>query len=287
MSRSRRIVFIDVDGTLIDADERMSRSSVQAVRLARANGHLVFVCTGRGHREVYPAIRDIGFDGTISAGGGFAEVGGELVIARTMPIEVTARMVAFYEDAGYDYYLQAYDALYPSPRVVDRYVGYFGADRLHRAEPRPDMFPVVSADDHHPLIAALAATRRPRFDGIAKSGFLADDLTAFDRVVEAFGDEFHVITGTVPHMGNGSGEVTLAGVNKGTTIVQLLDLLGMHAASAIGIGDSMNDIEMLEVCGVGIAMGNASPTVQSHADEVTSSVADNGVWNAFARHGLL
>ena len=58
MSRSRRIVFIDVDGTLIDEDERMARSSVQAVRLARANGHLVFVCTGRGRREIYPAIRE-------------------------------------------------------------------------------------------------------------------------------------------------------------------------------------------------------------------------------------
>lgn len=286
MSRSRRIVFIDVDGTLIDEDERMARSSVQAVRLARANGHLVFVCTGRGRREIYPAIRDIGFDGAISAGGGFAEVGGELVISRTMPIEAAARMVAFYEDAGYDYYLQAYDQLYPSPHVADRYVGYFGADRLHHQEPHPDMFPVVSADDH-PLIAALADTRRPRFDGIAKSGFLADDLTAFDRVVHAFGDEFHVITGTVPHMGNGSGEVTLAGVNKGTTIVQLLDLLGMSTAAAIGIGDSMNDLEMLEVCGVGIAMDNASDTVKAHADEVTTAVADHGVWNAFLRHGLL
>ena len=86
---------------------------------------------------------------------------------------------------------------------------------------------------------------------------------------------------------SGSGEVTLGGVNKGSTILQLLDLLGLDAASAIGIGDSNNDIEMLQVCGVGIAMGNATDEVKSQADEVTTAVLDDGVWNAFRRHGLI
>ncbi|MDY7557231.1 HAD family hydrolase [Cryobacterium sp. 10C3] len=76
-------------------------------------------------------------------------------------------------------------------------------------------------------------------------------------------------------------------MNKGSTILKLLDLLGLDAASAIGIGDSSNDIEMLQVCGVGIAMGNATDEVKSHADEVTTAVLDDGVWNAFRRHGLI
>ncbi|HSP52420.1 MAG TPA: HAD-IIB family hydrolase, partial [Cryobacterium sp.] len=117
--------------------------------------------------------------------------------------------------------------------------------------------------------------------------FLAGDLRAYDRVSEALSGDFHVITGTIPHMGRGSGEVTLSGVNKGSTILQLLDRLGLDAASAIGIGDSSNDIEMLQVCGVGIAMGNATDAVKAHADEVTTSVQDDGVWNAFRRHGLI
>ena len=123
--------------------------------------------------------------------------------------------------------------------------------------------------------------------GIAKSVFLAGDLLAFDRVSEALGGDFHVITGTIPHMGRGSGEVTFGGVTKGSTVLQLLELLGIDAASAIGIGDSNNDIEMLQVCGVGIAMGNATEEVKAHADEVTTTVLDHGVWNAFRREGLI
>nr|WP_241977605.1 HAD family hydrolase [Cryobacterium sp. TMS1-13-1] len=76
-------------------------------------------------------------------------------------------------------------------------------------------------------------------------------------------------------------------MNKGSTILQLLEHLGIQAESAIGIGDSTNDIEMLQVCGVGIARGNATDDVKLHADEVATAVLGDGVWNAFRRHGLI
>jgi Cof subfamily protein (haloacid dehalogenase superfamily) len=283
---SPRIAFLDVDGTLIDSGEVIAPSTIEAVQTARANGHLVYLSTGRASVEIYPSIRDIGFDGAISAGGGFAEIGDELVISRTMPEEAVARMVGFYEESGYDFYLQAFDELYPSPGVRGRFATYLEDDQERRGETRTDLKSVTDSDEH-PALKAFAHVRPLSYTGIAKSVFLAGDLTAFDRVSAALSGDFHVITGTIPHMGKGSGEVTLGGVNKGTTILQLLEKLGLDAASAIGIGDSTNDIEMLQVCGVGIAMGNATDVVKAHADEVTTSVLDDGVWNAFRRHGLI
>ena len=256
------------------------------MQTARANGHLVYLSTGRASVEIYSAIRDIGFDGAISAGGGFAEIGDELVISRTMPEEAVARMVGFYEESGYDFYLQAFDELFPSPGVRSRFAAYLQDDQERRGEMRTDLEAVTDADEH-PALKAFANVRPLSYTGIAKSVFLAADLRAYDRVSEALSGDFHVITGTVPHMGKGSGEVTLDGVNKGTMVLQLLDMLGLDAASAIGIGDSTNDIEMLQVCGVGIAMGNATDAVKAHADEVTTSVLDDGIWNAFSRHGLI
>jgi Cof subfamily protein (haloacid dehalogenase superfamily) len=283
---SPRIAFLDVDGTLIDSGEVIAPSTIEAVRTARSNGHLVYLSTGRASVEIYAAIRDIGFDGAISAGGGFAEIGDELVISRTMPEDAVARMVGFYEESGYDFYLQAFDELFPSPGVRSRFATYLQDDQERRGETRTDLEAVTDADEH-PALKAFANVRPLSYTGIAKSVFLAADLRAYDRVSEALSGDFHVITGTVPHMGRGSGEVTLDGVNKGTTVLQLLDLLGLDAASAIGIGDSTNDIEMLQVCGTGIAMGNATDAVKAHADEVTTSVLDDGVWNAFRRHGLI
>jgi Cof subfamily protein (haloacid dehalogenase superfamily) len=281
-----RIAFLDVDGTLIDGGERIAPSTIDAVRTARANGHLVYLCTGRSTTEIYPAIREIGFDGAISAGGGYAQIGEELVISRTMPEEAVLRMAGFYEDAGYDYYFQSFGQVYPSPGMHDRLAAYLRADRA-RAAQQDAPEDAASTAGHEEALAAFARVQPLDPQGIAKSVFLADDLAAFARVSAELGEEFHVITGTIPHMGSGSGEVTLGGVNKGTTIVRLMEMLGRDLATSIGIGDSSNDIEMLQLCGVGIAMGNADAAIKAHADEVTTAVLDDGVWNAFRRHGLI
>ena len=283
---SPRIAFLDVDGTLIDSGEVIAPSTIEAVRTARKNGHLVYLSTGRSSVEIYPAIREIGFDGTISAGGGFAEVGDELVIARTMPEAAVARMVSFYQESGFDFYLQSLDQLYPSPGVRARFATYLADDRERRGETRTELLSVTDRNEHATL-KAFANVRPLSYTGIAKSVFLAADPTAYDRVAEALSSDFHVITGSIPHMGTGSGEVTCSGVNKGSTILLLLEHLGIQAEFAIGIGDSTNDIEMLQVCGVGVAMGNATDEVKMHADEVTTAVLDDGVWNAFRRHGLI
>lgn len=283
---SPRIAFLDVDGTIIDSGETIADSTIDAVRTARANGHLVYLCTGRADIEIYPSIRDIGFDGAITAGGGFAAVGDELVISRTMPPDAVARMVNFYEELGYDFYLQSYTEIFPSAGVHNRFVTYLDRDLRRADTSRPDVEQTADRDEH-PALKAYADVRPFDVSGIAKSVFLGNDMTAFDRVSETLSDQFHVITGTIPHLGGGSGEVTLHGVNKGTTILQLLDHLGLDVADSIGIGDSSNDIEMLQLTGVGIAMGNATDTIKAHADEVTTAVLDDGVWNAFSRHGLI
>ncbi|TFC39749.1 Cof-type HAD-IIB family hydrolase [Cryobacterium sp. TMT2-14] len=283
---SPRIAFVDADGTLMETGSMIAESAIDAVRAARHNGHLVYLSTGRASVEIYPAIRDIGFDGFISSGGGFAEIGDELVIERTMPEAAVARMISFYEESGYDFYLQSFDELFPSPGVHDRFADYYASGEKRKAGAGYATASVTGAVAH-PALKAFADVRPFSLTGIAKSVFLAGDLRAYDRVSDALSGDFHVITGTIPHMGRGSGEVTLNGVNKGSTILRLLDRLGLDAASALGIGDSSNDIEMLQVCGVGIAMGNASDAVKAYADEVTTTVQGDGVWNAFRRHGLI
>ncbi|WP_291055852.1 Cof-type HAD-IIB family hydrolase [Herbiconiux sp.] len=285
MSTSR-IAFLDVDGTLIDSGERIAPSTIDAIRTARSNGHLVYVCTGRAAVEIYPVIRDIGFDGTISAGGGFAAIGDELVISRTMPPETAERMARFFEQAGIDFYLQSYTEVFPSAGVRDRFIEYLLAD-VERTTGGPADAESLAALDAHPAIEAFSNVRPIDFSGIAKAVFLGSDHTAFERVRDGLGEDFHVITATIPHLGSSSGEVSLGGVNKGSTILQLLERLDIPVSASLGIGDSSNDVEMLQVCGVGIAMGNATDEIKAHADEVTTAVLDDGVWNAFRRHGLV
>lgn len=93
--------------------------------------------------------------------------------------------------------------------------------------------------------------------------------------------------GTIPLPGWASGEVAPWGVHKGAAILALLARLGIDPADAIGVGDNWNDAEMFGVCGVSIAMGGAVPGVQALADQVTTTIDDDGILRAFARNGLI
>ena len=76
-------------------------------------------------------------------------------------------------------------------------------------------------------------------------------------------------------------------MHKGAAILAILGHLGIDAADAIGVGDNWNDVEMFEVCGTAIAMGNAADGVKALADQVTTGIDDDGIWNAFERNRLI
>ena len=84
-----------------------------------------------------------------------------------------------------------------------------------------------------------------------------------------------------------NGEVSLLGTDKGEGVRAILAHRGLDAADAIGIGDSWNDREMFDVVGTSVVMGQADPELQRHADQVTASVAEDGVATALARLGLI
>ena len=75
-----KILFIDVDGTLVDCQTNLHESAVTAIRRARARGHRVYICTGRSKAEVYSNIWDIGLDGMIGGNGSYVEDHGTVVM---------------------------------------------------------------------------------------------------------------------------------------------------------------------------------------------------------------
>jgi Cof subfamily protein (haloacid dehalogenase superfamily) len=283
------VIFLDVDGTIIDGHERMSPSTPEAIRRARAAGHLVFLATGRSSAEILPHVFEIGFDGAITAGGGFAEIGDRLIAAHTMSADDVDTLTEVFRAEGLDYYLQAHERVFASPHMLEHYFRIMREGALpldDTAEGVPELaIPEASAQE---TLAGVYApvTEAPRGE-IAKALFLGEDRSAYERVVRQLGDRFAVITGTIAHLGGASGEVSPIGVDKGRAARDVLDELGMPLERAVAIGDSVNDLQILETVGLGIAMGNASDAVKGVADEETTGVLDDGIWNAFTRHGLI
>ncbi|VIS79739.1 HAD superfamily hydrolase [Streptococcus pneumoniae] len=69
----KKIIFLDVDGTIVDYDNHIPDSAKIAIQQSRKNGHFVFLCTGRSKAEMPNEILDIGFDGIIGGNGSYIE----------------------------------------------------------------------------------------------------------------------------------------------------------------------------------------------------------------------
>lgn len=283
---SQRIAFLDVDGTILEHGSVIAPSTVTAIRTARANGHLVYLSTGRSDGDVHPDVRAIGFDGAITCGGAYATRGDELIVSHPMPRPAVERLVAYFEAHGLHYFLQSHEDVYASPGILA-----FADEFVHRRQERrsEDLRRLGMAEDDVSDVALHQYTdlAQADFDAIAKAVFVSDRSDGLDRAQTDLGDTFHVIPGSMPMPGGSNGEIGMLGTTKGAAILEVLALLDLDAADAVGIGDSWNDVEMFEVCGVSVAMGNADPELQARADRVTTGVLDDGVWNAFVALGFV
>ena len=93
-----------------------------------------------------------------------------------------------------------------------------------------------------------------------------------EELRELLGEEFVVTLSSFKEPEPYSGEITLAGVNKGTGIDDVVKALGMKQEDTIGFGDGQNDFDMLRYCNIGVAMGNAYDEVKACDDVVTDDI---------------
>lgn len=276
----RRAVFLDVDGTLVNDLGLVPASARQAVREARANGHLVFVCTGRSQAELWPDLREVGFDGFITGAGAHVQAGGHVVVEHHLPPDAVRRVVDFFDPLGVPFYFQAPDGIYATGDI------------------RAQLRCVVEASVTDPEVMAALEIGLFGFLDRVKVGsdpvsarvskvIYLDSTVPLAAIRAEFAGVLEVIPSSVTIFGDNSGEMMVPGVHKGAGIDALARHLGVDRADTLAIGDSYNDLEMLAHAGIGIAMAGAPDAVRAVADEITSGVDDDGVRRAFVRHGLI
>ncbi len=276
---TRKAVFVDVDGTLIDDYGQVPESALRAVREARANGHLVFLCTGRSMVELTPSIHEVEVDGYVLSSGAYVQVGPDVLLEERLSPEAVRHVADFFDAHGGGYYFQASDGVYASPEARDL------LRTIVAASVASD--PAFSEVDHGLLtyVDTITVDVDPRTMAMTKAIFFESAVPLEDLRAEF--QDFLIVPASVTVFGANAGEMTIPGIHKATGIDVVLDHVGVGLADTIAIGDSYNDLEMLEHVAVGIAMGDAPRAVRDIADEVTTSTIEDGIRLAFLRHGLI
>ncbi|MBC2269059.1 Cof-type HAD-IIB family hydrolase [Listeria sp. FSL L7-0083] len=280
---TKKIVFVDVDGTLVSDDGLVPESAREAIIKARSNGHQVYLCTGRSKPELYESILSIGFDGIIGAGGGYIEVDNETIYHKKVADADVVHMVDFFREKNLDFYLESNGGLFASENLeahLDSLVyGDVENDPIAREK---------KVNNPHPFMESLTygETNLYRSD-VNKACFLENKDVPFEEIKKEFSSKFEVLHCTVPIFGDDSGELMVPDIHKATAIEFLLAHIGADKRDTIAIGDGMNDAEMLAYCETGIAMGNAKEELKKLADEVTKSVDEDGLYASFEKHNLI
>ncbi|MBC1395999.1 Cof-type HAD-IIB family hydrolase [Listeria welshimeri] len=280
---TKKVIFVDVDGTLVNDDGLVPDSARTAITKARDNGHQVYLCTGRSKPELYESILSIGFDGIIGAGGGYVEVDEKIIYHKKVADEDVVHMVDFFNEKQLDFYLESNGGLFASQNLeahLDKLIyGDVENDPIARKK---------KVNNPHPFMESLTygETNLYRTD-VNKACFLENKAVPFEEIKNEFSGKFEVMHCTVPIFGDDSGELMVPNIHKATAIELLLKHIGRNKKDTIGIGDGMNDAEMLTYCETGIAMGNAKEALKLLANEVTASVDEDGLYASFEKHGLL
>ncbi len=279
-----KLLFFDIDGTLVGFDRKMPESTQDALNKARANGHKIFLCTGRSLGQIYPFLMDFGFDGIVGAAGAYVTYGDTIIEHHTFGTKMMTHMLHTMERRGGYFFLQNTDNCVltdVSLHVMGKLLGSgFG---IKDAEDYKGMLeavigPVVVDDELDKYAVKHADT---------ESVVYSDCPVPLSIMQQDLGSKFKVTASSIDHPVESRGEITIAGVNKATGIQAVMNHLNTPIEDVYAFGDGPNDLEMLSFAGTSVAMGNAQDKVKEISDIVTDHINENGIYNALVKLGII
>ena len=271
-----KIVFLDVDGTLIDYQAKMPASAAKAVALARANGHKIYLCTGCSKAEIEQ--RNLcETDGMIGGNGAYVEDHGKVILHQGLSKENVRHIVDWCNGRHLGFYLEANSGMYcndymleQGPETMVKYAMGKGAD-LSKAEEISKEF----------IQGFIHVQNEDQYrDDVNKISFI---LSSYQDHLDSKEEFPHLIANTW----GGKGEVALfgdlgpTGITKRHAIEVLLEYLHADQKDTISFGDAKIDLSMFECCAYNVAMGNGGEEVKAAADYITDDVNADGLYNAF------
>ncbi|MBR3432093.1 MAG: Cof-type HAD-IIB family hydrolase [Bacteroidaceae bacterium] len=256
-------LFFDIDGTLVSfRTHRIPDSTIQALTQAKRAGHRIFIATGRPPLIItnLGAIEHL-IDGYVTINGALCFVGDKVLKCNEIANETARFVVSDAQEKNYGLIMvgeKDVAVLDPQGQV----------DRIFRQE-----ICVENLDQARPVEEVLQQRifqLTPFFDEDYEKQIMA-------RLTDC----------TVGRWHPAFTDITAKGGDKGEGLLAMMRHFGLDSRFSIAFGDGGNDSSMIRTAGVGVAMGNAMDSLKQEADYVTTSVDDDGIWNALRHFGLI
>ena len=268
MSRFQAIA-LDMDGTLLTRDHKISSATRAALAQARAHGIKVLLVTGRHFMTARPFHHELALDTPLICSNGaylYDPAQGRILAGDPLAVAPLTALLA-------EVQAQQMGALFH----LDGGIGYLGCEehvgRMRRwSANQPDHLKVslLPAEDIDSWL------QKP----IWKLELFNQDPGLLHRFV---GEVVQRLPFTQDWAAPYAVELVQPGCSKGNRLAQWAASEGIAMEKVVAFGDNNNDISMFEQVGLAVAMGNAAPQIQAHADRVTADHNEDGIALALQR----
>jgi Cof subfamily protein (haloacid dehalogenase superfamily) len=254
-----KIVFFDIDGTLLDTENRIPADTRDAVRTLKENGIRVAIATGRAPYHLRPIAEELQIDTYIGFNGSYVVADGKLIYANRIATETLATLSAMAEANGHPMVYLSAEACFASAKDHPHVIESFRHLRLTPPDCRPRYW-----EERDIFQAFLYCEER-------------DEQTYLQQFHDVSYVRWHpLVMDILPPKGS-----------KARGIEVLLRHYGLAAEESVAFGDGLNDREMLAFVGMGVAMGNAHDAVKPFADMTTRHVNEGGIRYGLQQLGLI
>ena len=260
--RNFSIVFLDIDGTLLDSRHQVMPCTRNHLQQLQEKGVPIVLCSARSPEGVNLVAEQAGLRGPVACYNGGLIFDRNSTILRDVGIDVRLamgfkRFVAerFPELAVSAYLYNVWLAEDPRDPIIEQEAEISGCMPL-----KGTLEQAASAASHiHKLLCIGDAMR----------------IRALQKEVQLYFPQLMALRSKSTYL-----EILPRESTKGSAAQVLLDHYGLRAKQAVAFGDSDVDVDMLQYCGLGVAMGNAPKQVKEAADFVTASNDEEGVYIA-------
>lgn len=252
-----KLIALDLDGTLLTSDKKISKKNLAALKLARSKGIKVVLTTGRPLKAMDFFLNDLGTQGkddeyTITFNGGLVQKNsGEILDKTVFSLEDVARIYEEGKRLGI-----------PIDAVSDGVVYQIGSDNESLyAKFNPSLtFKKVPFED---LSSQLTYNK-------CVTAFAQEPLdAAIEKIAPELAEQYEIFKSRDLLL-----EWSPKQVHKAAGLKKLVSYLGLDSSQVMACGDETNDLSMIEWAGLGVAMQNAVSSVKKAADLVTPMTND-------------
>lgn len=262
----RKIVFFDIDGTILDEESNIiPQSTLDAIIKLKENGHLAFINTGRTECILPKELREVGFDGFVCGCGTYIQYKDEVLLDIELGKELSKEIALDFEKYKLD-----------GVGEGRKYIFFPNSEDINHGEVikiKKDLieegFPIKSLSDVKDLF----------FD---KFILFVNEDSDFKGFYEKYKGRLDFIERSEDFY-----EVVPKGYSKASGIEFLINHLDIPHENTFAIGDSTNDLSMLEYVENSIAMGNSNEKLFPLVSYVTKDIMEDGIYHALSHYGII